>query len=37
VEEVAGILGKREGAIKALQHRAMAALRRHLTRDPAPV
>jgi RNA polymerase sigma-70 factor (ECF subfamily) len=34
VEEVAGILGKREGAIKALQHRAMAALRRHLARQP---
>jgi RNA polymerase sigma factor (sigma-70 family) len=34
VEEVANILGKREGAIKALQHRAMAALRRHLSRQP---
>jgi RNA polymerase sigma factor (sigma-70 family) len=34
VEEVARILGKREGAIKALQHRAMAALRRHLARQP---
>jgi RNA polymerase sigma factor (sigma-70 family) len=34
VEEVARILDKREGAIKALQHRAMAALRRHLTRQP---
>ena len=33
VEEVARILGKREGAIKALQHRAMGALRRHLTRQ----
>ena len=33
VEEVARILGKREGAIKALQHRAMAALRRHLSRQ----
>jgi RNA polymerase sigma factor (sigma-70 family) len=37
VEEVARILGKREGAVKALQHRAMAALRRHLSRDPSPV
>jgi RNA polymerase sigma factor (sigma-70 family) len=34
VEDVAKILGKREGAIKALQHRAMAALRRHLERQP---
>jgi RNA polymerase sigma factor (sigma-70 family) len=33
VEDVANILGKREGAIKALQHRAMGALRRHLTRQ----
>ena len=32
VEEVARILGKREGAVKALQHRAMGALRRHLSR-----
>jgi RNA polymerase sigma factor (sigma-70 family) len=30
VDEVARMLGKREGAIKALQHRALAALRRHL-------
>jgi RNA polymerase sigma factor (sigma-70 family) len=30
VEQVAGLLGKREGAVKALQHRALAALRRHL-------
>jgi len=36
VEEVAGILGKREGAIKALQHRAMGALRRHLSRTAVP-
>ena len=36
VEEVARILGKREGAVKALQHRAMASLRRHLSRDPTP-
>jgi RNA polymerase sigma factor (sigma-70 family) len=34
VEEVARILDKREGAIKALQHRAMASLRRHLARQP---
>lgn len=32
VEEVAGMLDKREGAIKALQHRALAALRRHFER-----
>jgi RNA polymerase sigma factor (sigma-70 family) len=36
VEEVARILDKRDGAVKALQHRAMAALRRHLSRDPTP-
>ena len=30
VEEVARLLGKREGAVKALQHRALASLRRHL-------
>jgi RNA polymerase sigma-70 factor (ECF subfamily) len=36
VEDVAKILGKREGAIKALQHRAMGALRRHLARQPIP-
>ncbi len=35
VEEVARILDKREGAIKALQHRALNALRRHLDRQPA--
>lgn len=33
VEEVARLLGKREGAIKALQHRALAALRRHVERQ----
>jgi RNA polymerase sigma factor (sigma-70 family) len=32
VEEVARMLDKREGAIKALQHRALATLRRHLHR-----
>jgi RNA polymerase sigma-70 factor (ECF subfamily) len=36
VEDVAKILGKREGAIKALQHRAMGALRRHLARQAVP-
>jgi RNA polymerase sigma-70 factor (ECF subfamily) len=36
VEDVAKILGKREGAIKALQHRAMGALRRHLGRQAIP-
>lgn len=35
VEDVARMLDKREGAIKALQHRALAALRRHLDR-PVP-
>ena len=35
VEEVARLLGKREGAVKALQHRALAALRRHLDAQPA--
>jgi RNA polymerase sigma factor (sigma-70 family) len=30
VEDVARLLQKREGAVKALQHRALAALRRHL-------
>lgn len=35
VEEVARMLGKREGAIKALQHRALNALRRHIDRQPA--
>jgi RNA polymerase sigma factor (sigma-70 family) len=34
VEEVARMLDKREGAIKALQHRALATLRRHLHRMP---
>ena len=32
VEEVARMLDKREGAIKALQHRALATLRRHFDR-----
>jgi RNA polymerase sigma-70 factor (ECF subfamily) len=34
VEEVARMLDKREGAIKALQHRALASLRRHLEHCP---
>jgi len=33
VEEVGRMLGKSEGAIKALQHRALAALRRHVERS----
>jgi RNA polymerase sigma factor (sigma-70 family) len=37
VEEVARMLDKREGAIKALQHRALAALRRHLDRTASAV
>jgi RNA polymerase sigma-70 factor (ECF subfamily) len=36
VEEVARMLHKREGAVKALQHRALASLRRHLDRTAAP-
>ena len=32
VEEVARLMDKREGAVKALQHRALASLRRHLAR-----
>lgn len=32
LEQVAGVLGKREGAIKALQHRALARLRREIER-----
>jgi RNA polymerase sigma-70 factor (ECF subfamily) len=35
VEEVARLLDKREGAVKALQHRALAALRRHLAQRSA--
>jgi RNA polymerase sigma-70 factor (ECF subfamily) len=30
--EVAGILGKTEGAVKSLQHRALASLQRHVAR-----
>jgi len=37
VEEVARLMGKREGAVKALQHRALAALRRHIDSRPAYV
>ena len=37
VEEVARLLGKREGAVKALQHRALASLRRHLENQVALV
>ena len=33
--EVAALLGKNEGAIKALQHRALAALRRLLSTEVA--
>ncbi len=33
--EVAALLGKNEGAIKALQHRALAALRRLLEGEPS--
>lgn len=34
IKEVAAILGKTEGAVKALQHRAITALRRLLEGDP---
>lgn len=37
VDEVARLLHKREGAVKALQHRALATLRRHLDRHQAAV
>jgi RNA polymerase sigma-70 factor (ECF subfamily) len=33
LEETAGALGKTTGAVKALQHRAVDALRRHLQRE----
>jgi RNA polymerase sigma factor (sigma-70 family) len=35
VEDVASILGKRPGAVKALQHRAVGTLRRHLAAETA--
>jgi RNA polymerase sigma-70 factor (ECF subfamily) len=34
--EVAGILGKTEGAIKSLQHRALVSLQKQLDSGPAP-
>lgn len=37
VEEAARLLGKRAGAVKALQHRALAALRRQLDHDAAAI
>jgi RNA polymerase sigma-70 factor (ECF subfamily) len=33
LEETARLLGKRVGAVKALQHRALAAVRRQLERE----
>jgi RNA polymerase sigma factor (sigma-70 family) len=33
LEETAAVLGKTTGAVKALQHRAAAALRRHIERE----
>jgi RNA polymerase sigma-70 factor (ECF subfamily) len=36
VEDVARMLQKRAGAVKALQHRALATLRRHLDQQHAP-
>ena len=35
IAEVAAILDKTEGAIKALQYRAVASLRRIMTSEPA--
>lgn len=35
LDDVAAALGKRRGAIKSLQHRALATLRRHLEREPS--
>jgi RNA polymerase sigma factor (sigma-70 family) len=35
VEDAASVLGKRAGAVKALQHRAVATLRRHLAVETA--
>ena len=36
IREVASITGRPEGAVKSLQHRALAALRRHLEAAPYP-
>jgi RNA polymerase sigma-70 factor (ECF subfamily) len=36
IAEVAGVMGKSEGAVKALQHSAIAALRRVLVPEVAP-
>ncbi|MDP8932103.1 MAG: RNA polymerase sigma factor [Actinomycetota bacterium] len=36
IEEVAAAVGKRPGAVKALQHRGLKALRRHLSDHPHP-
>ena len=33
IEDVAAALGKTQGAVKALQHRAVGALRRHIERE----
>jgi RNA polymerase sigma factor (sigma-70 family) len=37
IEDVARTLGKPPGAVKALQHRGLASLRRHLEREGHPV
>ena len=37
IEEVATALGKQPGAVKALQHRALASLRRQLEQERRPV
>ena len=37
VEAIAGALGKSEGAVKALQRRGLANLRKILERDPVPL
>jgi RNA polymerase sigma-70 factor (ECF subfamily) len=36
LEETAGAMGKKVGAIKVLQHRALAAMRRRMTRGGSP-
>jgi RNA polymerase sigma-70 factor (ECF subfamily) len=35
LEDTAAALGKNRGAVKSLQHRALATLRRHLEREEA--
>jgi RNA polymerase sigma-70 factor (ECF subfamily) len=37
VEEVAGAIGKRAGAVKALQRRGLAAIQRELAKEAVPL